>query len=331
MDYYVENVIDFFPYGKVLREYNPASDARYVSTHHERDDETGFDYRGARFYDSDVARFMVKDPLYFKQLMNSPYNYVRGNPLSRVDPTGLTDYRVDGEVKTIDDGYDNVIVYISSGEYDKLSRSWNGGQDNKYFRQRRNYMNNYGYVTKSFKKNGYTTMDGTVYIDEIELTYYSPLENPATENDSDWSWYNNITAPILGGGVTSASLMFFDKKSGTWMGKDFKTRSTSWGGNQHTGGKYKFARKASRGFAGVSIALGVVGFVKTEEKYQNGKYNQWQRVTEQGTNVYSALGGLPGAAWGIGWGLGEEITETSSYQQWKQESWLPFRMEYFDY
>ena len=47
----------YYPYGKVLREFNPATDARYLSTYHERDKETGFDYRGARFYDSDLGRF----------------------------------------------------------------------------------------------------------------------------------------------------------------------------------------------------------------------------------------------------------------------------------
>ena len=88
VDYYVENVIDFFPYGKVLREYNPASDARYVSTHHERDDETGFDYRGARFYDSDVARFLSLDPLAAEYPSYSDYVYVAGNPLIFVDKTG---------------------------------------------------------------------------------------------------------------------------------------------------------------------------------------------------------------------------------------------------
>ena len=33
---------------------------------------------------------------------------------------------------------------------------------------------------------------------------------------------------------------------GTWMGKDFKVRSQSWGGNQYTGGKNQFALKMSK-------------------------------------------------------------------------------------
>ena len=33
-----------------------------MTTQHERDQETGLDYRGARYYDSDVVRFLSLDP-----------------------------------------------------------------------------------------------------------------------------------------------------------------------------------------------------------------------------------------------------------------------------
>ncbi|MBL0051175.1 MAG: hypothetical protein IPP29_06450 [Bacteroidetes bacterium] len=40
-----------------------ARQEKYLTTHHQRDEETGLDYRGARFYDCDVARFLSLDPL----------------------------------------------------------------------------------------------------------------------------------------------------------------------------------------------------------------------------------------------------------------------------
>ena len=61
---------------------------KYLTTHHERDTETGLDYRGARYYDADIARFLSLDPKAANFAAWSPYNYVLGNPLSFVDPDG---------------------------------------------------------------------------------------------------------------------------------------------------------------------------------------------------------------------------------------------------
>ena len=82
---------DYFPYGKVLREYvntNSGDPEKFLTTQHERDKETGLDYRGARFYDSDIARFLSIDPWQAKYPSWSTYNYVIGNPISLIDPTG---------------------------------------------------------------------------------------------------------------------------------------------------------------------------------------------------------------------------------------------------
>ncbi|MBV6513285.1 MAG: RHS repeat-associated core domain-containing protein [Ignavibacteriales bacterium] len=48
----------------------------------------GYDYFGARFYDSDLARWMSVDPMADKYPGWSPYNYVMGNPLNSIDPDG---------------------------------------------------------------------------------------------------------------------------------------------------------------------------------------------------------------------------------------------------
>jgi RHS repeat-associated protein len=86
----VENIIDYDPYGKVLREFSNNDDKeRYVTTQHERDEETGYDYRGARFYDSDIARFLSVDPMAHHFPSWSPYSYSLCNPVRFLDPTGL--------------------------------------------------------------------------------------------------------------------------------------------------------------------------------------------------------------------------------------------------
>lgn len=89
---------DYFPYGKVLREYVNTSTGdpeKFLTTQHERDKETGLDYRGARFYDSDVARFLSIDPMQIARLHLTPYNYVSGNPIKRIDPDGRLDDEYD--------------------------------------------------------------------------------------------------------------------------------------------------------------------------------------------------------------------------------------------
>jgi RHS repeat-associated protein len=105
----VENIIDYDPYGKVLREFSYNNDReRYVTTQHERDEETGYDYRGARFYDSDIARFLSVDPMAQKLSSWSTYNFVMANPIILIDPNGKEPIRPQaGSVSTFMQVFNN--------------------------------------------------------------------------------------------------------------------------------------------------------------------------------------------------------------------------------
>ncbi len=65
------------------------------STGKERDTESGLDLMGARYYASTMGRFMSPDPVFASpERLADPqqwnmYSYVRNNPLSLTDPTGL--------------------------------------------------------------------------------------------------------------------------------------------------------------------------------------------------------------------------------------------------
>ena len=55
----------------------------------ERDEETGFSYFGARYYDSDLSGlFLSVDPMADKYPNTSPYAYCAWNPVKLVDPDG---------------------------------------------------------------------------------------------------------------------------------------------------------------------------------------------------------------------------------------------------
>jgi RHS repeat-associated protein len=85
---------DFYPYG-AEKVYTNTCPQNYKFAGKERDFETGNDNFGARSYSSVYGRFLRPDPLYLElhrlidpQQLNL-YSYVRNNPLSLTDPTGL--------------------------------------------------------------------------------------------------------------------------------------------------------------------------------------------------------------------------------------------------
>lgn len=96
--YSVENIVDYYPFGKKLREYIPApyGNEKYLTTGNERDIETDWDYRNARYYDAEIGRFLAVDPLAIQRLWLNSYNYVQNNPLGKIDPEGSLDWEPDG-------------------------------------------------------------------------------------------------------------------------------------------------------------------------------------------------------------------------------------------
>jgi RHS repeat-associated protein len=119
--------MDYFPYGKILREFIKTSE-KYVTIRHERDSETDLDYRGARFYDSNVARFLSLDPAAAEYPSLSDYCYVAGNPVLFIDPDGKnvesTHLDKDGNVITvINDGDVGVYQHGDNADGSKPTES----------------------------------------------------------------------------------------------------------------------------------------------------------------------------------------------------------------
>jgi RHS repeat-associated protein len=95
---------DYLPFGEELfagtggrtsaQGYSASDNVRQKFTLKERDNETGLDYFGARYYASTQGRFTSPDPLPTNTKRAIPqnwnrYTYCGNSPLVRVDPTGL--------------------------------------------------------------------------------------------------------------------------------------------------------------------------------------------------------------------------------------------------
>ncbi len=83
---------DFYPFGGE-RPVTSSSGNAYKFTGKERDSESGLDNFGARYFGSNMGRFMSPDEFWKDSHVGDPqswnkYAYARNNPLRYVDPTG---------------------------------------------------------------------------------------------------------------------------------------------------------------------------------------------------------------------------------------------------
>ena len=72
----------------VANQQTTGYDERFKFTGKERDEETGYDYFGARYYLPDYSIFSTVDPLTDENIELSSYMYCEGNPIKFVDPDG---------------------------------------------------------------------------------------------------------------------------------------------------------------------------------------------------------------------------------------------------
>ena len=120
----VLNANDHYPFGKRMPTRYMVTDAegnRYQYTGHEFDEEIGYGYHGARYYNRELGKYMNVDPLAEDYFAWSSYNYTMGNPVNFTDPTGKA---VEGDYYDFDGGYigtddkDDCLLYTSPSPRD---------------------------------------------------------------------------------------------------------------------------------------------------------------------------------------------------------------------
>ena len=81
--------IHYMPYGELWKnQQRTPYNERFKFTGKERDEETGYDYFGARYYASSLPLWLSVDPLADKYPYISPYAYCNWNPVKNIDPDG---------------------------------------------------------------------------------------------------------------------------------------------------------------------------------------------------------------------------------------------------
>ena len=84
----LKNHRTFDSYGNLVGESDYTFDSRYSFTGREFDAETGLHYYRARYYDSELGKFVSQDPIGFEGGDTNLYGYVGNSPVENRDPSG---------------------------------------------------------------------------------------------------------------------------------------------------------------------------------------------------------------------------------------------------
>jgi len=106
---------DYWPYGREAERSGTPEEPRYEFTGKERDDESGYDYFGARYYESRLGGWLAPDPAYLldpTSAVDQPmrlvlYGYAGGKPLRRYDVQG--------------EDWKEAVVGVTVGTFDALT------------------------------------------------------------------------------------------------------------------------------------------------------------------------------------------------------------------
>jgi RHS repeat-associated protein len=145
---------DYLPFGEELSANQGlrtpglgySGDAiRQKFTLKERDNETGLDYFGARYYGSTMGRFTSADPLLSSGREEEPqswnrYSYVLNNPLRLIDPSGL--YEFDASVSEEQRKKFNAGLTQARANLEKIAATY--GPNSKEYKQAQRAVDVYG-------------------------------------------------------------------------------------------------------------------------------------------------------------------------------------------
>jgi RHS repeat-associated protein len=331
-------------------KYNAASELNNTSGWYE------MFYRG---YDPALGRMLQVDPLAASMASLSPYNFAFNNPFGFNDPMGDKPLPITGEWHSSTMG--NPTGYSASGlssrayERELLQKARNGDQD-----ATDEYVDKYGYSVSpfDFEKVVNSALPDSEYVRAIigengvnysydiivdilgNITYAAKTK--ATSKQGGWVedgefkvFYDNHNLETGGSALDYAGVAVDATddalKAVAINFVNLQRQVNAYGLGVSFSKEISVAKNAMSKMKWAGRGVGLINSVFIYSDYRNNKINDWQMATEQASNAYSTLGGVYGASWGIGWEIGRGITTINAYQDWKHDTWLPFRKNYLHY
>jgi len=94
--------LQYLPFGEsfVEQKISTAYLSPYRFSGKERDEETGYSYFGARYYNPELSIWLSVDPLAGKYPHQSPYSYCGWRPINVIDPDGRDEWEINGKGET---------------------------------------------------------------------------------------------------------------------------------------------------------------------------------------------------------------------------------------
>jgi RHS repeat-associated protein len=277
--------------GRIPSQGYSGDSVRQKFTSKERDNETGLDYFGARYYASAQGRFTSSDPLLASGTVYDPqswnrYSYASNNPLRFVDPTGMWDWDASS-------GGSYTDAQLEARRHDRSLRKSerNAAKNALKFRERfRNAMS-----------GGEDAVSNSNLTADQKTQVLAAMNSYGTENDS-----NGVTVGVAGHLGTGTG-------AGTVLNNDGTISVTFLSGHKGNDLIIDMAHEGQHvGDADAFLASGAKANDATDLTHRDREIRGYtiSSLTAQALGVSSAIKGFEGRdqIWNSGWKKADQAT-----------------------